>query len=94
MSQIEPNQPTELDKRKTAGKAGKLWGIEVLFNEGAEVRRYVLQNRYWEEVMKFRGAVYNVGLMVPVSPGHWKIVAPWDIENIYLTRQNDYFKEY
>ena len=91
---MEQNQPTEHDKRKTAGKSGKLWGIEVLFNENAEIRRYILQNRYWEEVMKFRGAVYSVGLMVPIAPGHWKIVAPWDIENIYLTRQNDYFKEF
>jgi hypothetical protein len=103
MSQIEPSQQTEIEKRKSAGKAGKLCTIEVYFedldidNESRQKRkgsRYTLKNQYWAEVMKFRQMVYTAGLMVMVAPDHWKVIHPMDIRTVDIWRQNDYFKEY
>ena len=103
MSQPEQNQPTEIEKRKSAGKAGRLCTIEV-FYEDIEIdpdmrqrriaRRWTHRNQYWSEVKAFRGMVYTHGLMVQVAPDHWTVIHPMEIKTVDIWQQSDYFKEF
>ncbi len=83
-----------LNERIEAGKAGKLWKIDVLYEVGAETRHHYLENRYSTEVMEFREEVFKKGIMVIVSPGEWVIVPPWRIRDILVTRQPKYWDQY
>src|SRR5712664_1897562 len=100
---MEQNQPTELEKRKLAGKAGRLCTIEVYFEEldvdidGRQRRiakRWAVKNQTWEEVKTFRNMVYTAGLMIAITPGHWKVIHPMEIKTVDIWSQNDYFKEF
>jgi hypothetical protein len=87
----DQNITPELQQRIDLGKAGKLWRIEVLFKEGVETRRYELRDRTGREVMDFREKVFKAGLMIPVSPGMWRIVSPFDLLEITVYRQQKYY---
>ena len=76
--------------RMAAGKAGKLFRIEVLYFEDQAVKKVEICNRYWEEVKGFRMDVYDIGVMLPIHPGKWRVVSPADIKDIYVYRQNGY----
>jgi hypothetical protein len=88
----EPRTPQEVE-RVRQGKEGKLWRIEVLFyvNERVELKRYEQTNLLTDEMMKFRERVFAVGVMVPVSPGHFIIAPPWEIREINLYKQDRFF---
>jgi hypothetical protein len=81
----------ELQKRIDLGKAGKLWRIEVLYKDGHETRRAELRDRTGREVREFRASVYLEGIALPVDPGHWRVVSPYDIIQIDVWKQARYF---
>lgn len=81
-----------LEEREALGKAGKLWGIEVICRMGPETKRHHLDNQTDDEIMRFRERIFAAGLMLPVDPGRWVIIPPWDITQIYLNRQSKFFK--
>jgi hypothetical protein len=82
-----------IEQRKGLGKKGKLWNIEVLFNRKnvAEVCRVSLRNRTDAELMQFRKEIFSHGIMYALDPGHWLIVSPWDLVELNVWRQVNYF---
>jgi len=95
------DSPEQLEKRIQAGKQGRLLTIEVCYDELMEtengnfsraVRRYVMRNMYWSEVMEFRKTVYTAGLMYAYAVDHWRVVHPMEIKSVDIHRQRDFFK--
>lgn len=83
----------ELDERKQLGREGRLFCIEVLFRKGNnETSRMQMPNCTGAEVLQFREGVFKAGLKLPIDPGRWKIISPWDILDIDITRQNTFFE--
>ena len=81
-------------ERRRLGAAGKLWAIEVLYYEDGtpSERRHVLQNQTSGETFNFRRNVFAVGIMLPIDPGHWKILLPTHIKEIHVYRQSKFFE--
>lgn len=92
MSSSKAETP-ELVERRKAGKAGKLWTVECYYKHGPEHGRHVVRNLYWHEVREFRERAYSVGIMRPIDPGHWVIISPFDITEVHLWKQKDYFAD-
>lgn len=81
--------------RREAGKQKKLWCIEVIAKFGAngqETKRWFRSNLYEHEVMKARETMFTHGILVPVAPGTWKVIIPFDILEVELQRQNQFFE--
>lgn len=87
----DQNITPELQQRIDLGKAGKLWRIEVLFKLGNETRRYETRDRTGKEVREFREVVYTAGLAIPIDPGHFKVISPFDILEVDVWRQDRYY---
>lgn len=83
------NNP-DIEAKKT-GRAGKLYCIEVVYTYFRETKKLTIQNRTWSEVIEFRARVFDLGIMVPVVKGHWKLVSPYDITDIDIYQQSGYF---
>lgn len=88
-SNQQPSTPDE-QERMQLGKSGKLFRLEVLYFIGESVKKIDIANRKWTEVLEFRGNIYEIGLFVPIDPGHWVIVSPADIKRVDVYRQNGY----
>jgi hypothetical protein len=88
-----PQTPEE-KKRLDAGKAGKLWRITVRYTTdySNETRLFGLTNQYSDEVMHFRHKIFDVGLMVCLDPGHWVVIPPFDIKEIHIYKQINFFE--
>jgi hypothetical protein len=88
-----PKTPEE-ERRIAAGKAGKLWRIVVRFTTdySNETKLFYLTNQYGHEVMHFRFRVFEVGLKVPIDPGHWIVVPPLQIKEIHVYKQDNFFE--
>jgi hypothetical protein len=84
-------QAEDLRKRKELGEQGRLYCIDVLFLDGNETRRYALSNQSGAEVLQFREKVFSAGLMVPIDPGKWEVIPPWNIKEITIQKQNKLF---
>jgi len=85
----EIESPEDIE-RKALGKKGKLWSIEVLAKHGIwgnETKRFARCNLYSSELMQSRKTMFTHGILMPVDPGHWIIVLPWDIVQIDIYRQ-------
>lgn len=80
-------------KRMELGKAGKLWRIEVLYKNGNITQRVEIRDRTGKEVREFRELVYTAGLAVPIDPGHFKVVSPYDILEVDVWKQDRFFGE-
>lgn len=80
-------------KRMELGKAGKLWRIEVLYKHGNNTCRVEIRDRTGKEVREFRELVYTAGLAVPIDPGHFKVVSPYDILEVDVWKQDRFFGE-
>lgn len=89
------NDPGYEDKMKriSLGKAGKLWRIEVLYKVAHETKRVCITDRTGREVREFRELVYTAGLAVPIDPGHFKVISPFDILEVDVWKQDKYFGE-
>ena len=82
-----------LEERQQLGKAKKLWRIEVICLLGTATHRHALDNQTSDEVFQFRKNIFAAGIMLPVDPGRWAIVAPWNITEVTVWRQEDFFKK-
>lgn len=89
----QPYVPPELQQRIDLGKAGKLWTIEVIYNCHNEVKKIARRNLKNEEVQEYRETMFRYGLTIPVEPGHWQIICPYDIARVDLYKQSGYFPE-
>lgn len=81
-----------LKERKALGKAKKLWGIEIICSMGLETKRHHLENQTDREVFQFRQHIFTAGLMLPIDPGTWVVIPPWDIKTIFINRQSKFFE--
>lgn len=83
------------EQRKKDGKAGKLWTIAVIARHGIwgqETRRFARCNLYWNELGQARSTMCVHGIMMPVDPGHWIVILPWDILQIDIDKQKTFFE--
>jgi hypothetical protein len=85
------DETPELVRRRADGKLGKLWTVECYYHHGAETSRHHVRNLYWMEVREFRARAYSEGIMRQLDPGHWIIISPFDIDEIHLWKQKEYF---
>lgn len=92
--QRESRLNEELYLRKKAGKEGKLWSIELLYNYDMETKRHMIANLYSAELMKFRETVITAGVMIPLreDKGEYIVVLPWHVITITVTRQSSFFE--
>lgn len=94
MSELKSEiESPESIKREQDGKAGKLWAIIVLAKHGLwgqETRRFARCNLYSTEIMDLRKSFFTHGILMPVDPGHWIVILPWDIVQIDIERQKFY----
>jgi len=81
----------ELQARVNLGKAGKLWRIEVMYKAGNETKRVCIQDRTGRELKDFRDNIFIAGLAVPIDPGHFKVISPFDILEVDLYKQQKYY---
>lgn len=90
----QSREAEELYQRKKAGKAGRLWSIEVLYHYEHEAKRYMITNLYSKELMRFRETVITAGVMIPTreEKGEYIIVLPWHIITLRVTRQSRFFE--
>lgn len=89
---LPPDKQKELTERMGLGNAGKLWRIEIIYKKNAgETGRHCLDNQTGAELMNFRAQIFTTGLLLPIDPGHWKVISPWDLLEIDVWRQKKYF---
>lgn len=78
----------------TLGKEGKLWRLEFTYRTDVNsVSRHILTNQTGEEIMKIRETMFSHGFLMPIEPGHWRIIQPRNILTVDLWRQSGYFDE-
>lgn len=93
-NQPPPYIPPEIQELIDLGKAGKLWAIEIPYDNGQGETKIIRQwNMRGEQVMKLRQKIFQYGLTVPVRPHEWLIVPPMDIRHCLLIQQNAYLPE-
>lgn len=83
----------EGQQRREAGKDGKLWSIVVMAKHGLwgqETKRFARCNLYSNEIMDMRKSFFTHGILMPVDPGHWIVILPWDILQIDIIRQKHF----
>lgn len=85
--------PPEILALQQLGRDGKLWTIEVVYNYHNEAKRVRTRNQTDAEVRKYREEMFRYGLTIPIEPGHWQIICPYDIMQVDLYRQSGYFPE-
>lgn len=81
-------------KRRDYGKQGKLWSIVVIVKHGMfqeETRRFTRCNLFSGEIMDLRKTFFTHGILMPVDPGHWIVILPWNILQIDIQRQKNFF---
>jgi len=83
----------ELQDRIDLGKKGKLWRIEILYKRGNEVCRIEKRDRTGAEVKTICEDLYIAGLTVPISPGHFRVVSPYDILEVDCYKQDKFIGE-
>lgn len=91
-NELSPEQLADLEKRKAAGKAGRLYRIEVLCKFGNEEKRHELSNQMDGELFRFRQQIFSAGIMLPVDPNRWVIIHPMDIKEITVYKQSKFFE--
>lgn len=86
-----PVMSAEEIELRALGKAGKLWRIVVMYNDGPGIGQHSLTNQTGAQVFKFRENIFAIGLMLAVSPGEWLVIHPMDIKEIRLFKQSNFF---
>jgi len=79
-----PVEPGE-DQKEQA-----LWSVEILFRDAAaqhKTNRYGINNMSSANLMKLRTHLFTIGLMLPIDPGHWKLIAPFDLLSVDVYKQ-------
>lgn len=84
----------KLKERKDLGLLGKLWSLELYFDryDSAETQHYLQVNLTGDEIQRYRESIFTIGFQIPVSPGHWRIVMPYELKRVELFRQSKYFE--
>ena len=89
------NVPTPDELRlRIAGRAGKLWRVTVRFTTdySNETKIFERENMTWDDLEDFRLKVYQRGLLLPMDPGHWIAVPPWEVKEIHCYKQEKFFE--
>lgn len=86
----------EVAKKNVNDRAdpGTLWKIEILFRYDNEVKKHALINVSNKELKQFRGDIFFNGLMYPIDPGHWVLIAPFEILTIDVFKQARRFEPF
>lgn len=94
MSNTQPPKqsyiPPEVLALMELGRQKKLWSVQVVYMVKNETKLQIKRNLTDEELVKFREALFRYGMQIPIGPGHWKIIPPYDIHEVDLHRQ-EYF---
>lgn len=83
--------PPEVQALQELGRQGKLWTVEVVYTLDSNTKVVRKRNMTSDELMKFRESMFRFGFTVPVEPGHWKVVPPFDIQTVDMFKQTNYF---
>ena len=73
-----------------AQKAIKLFQITILYDLDGEMRMKKINNQTHDEVMKFRGDVFEYGLSLQIDNYKWLIIPPFDLGKITIELQRFY----
>lgn len=79
------------EQLRKLGKEGKLFAVEVLYSEGKETKKVVYANQTATDLMTFRRNLFTCGFLVGISPGHYRLYSPADIEKVFVDRQSDFW---
>lgn len=81
----------ELQKRIDLGKAGKLWRLVVLYKRGNETCRIEKRDRTGGEIKTLCEDIFVAGLTIPIDPGHYRIISPFDVLEVDAYKQDRFF---
>ena len=82
-----------LEQRKKLGATGKLRRVSLYYREGSATKQVYQDNLTGPEIMAFSEKIYKEGMMLPIDPGHWRIVAPFDIVDIHIFKQDKFYEK-
>jgi hypothetical protein len=78
----------------TLGKQGKLWRLEFCYRiDLNSVAQHKMTNLTGQELMSARETMFSHGFLMPIEPGHWRIIQPKDIISVDVWRQANFFDE-
>jgi len=78
--------------RKDLGIQGRLRCAECWYYDADGVLKSNREiNLTGNEILILRERVFSAGLMVPIDPGRWRVIAPGDIKTIEIFKQSKFF---
>ncbi len=84
-------------QRRQLGKENKLRRAEIYYYGPYPNRSQVLHvyqdNLTGKEIEEFCERIYKSGLLLPIDPGHWRIVSPADIIDVHIYKQDKFFEK-
>lgn len=80
-----------LEQRMALGKEGKLRRVRIYYAEGKITKSIYQDNLTGPEIMEFCERIYQRGMMLPIDPGHWRVIAPFDIQDVHIYKQDKFY---
>ena len=82
-----------LEQRMQLGAEKKLRRCEIYYREGNKTLHIYQDNLTGPEIMRFSKEIYTAGMMLPIDPGHWRIVSPADIIDVHIYKQDKFYQK-